>query len=251
MLEPGDDGHVLVSIVTVCYNSEKTIRRTIESVLMQTYDNIEYVIIDGKSSDSTCKIIEEYRPFFKKRLKLISEPDEGIYDAMNKGINYSEGELIGIINSDDFYERDAVEKIVHFWNGKNKQILHGLMRQLRSGKEYGIILTSADFLRERMIQHPSCFVTKDVYKTLGLFNTKYKYVADYEFMIRAYEGNVLFTPVYCVIANFEEGGVSEKFSAQIEQLQMLKEKGMISFLKFFLLSIFIPIKSKIYRIIWK
>lgn len=242
--------NILVSIVTVCYNSEKTIRRTIESVLNQTYRNIEYIIVDGKSTDSTCRIISEYRPLFENRLKVISESDKGIYDAMNKGIRFSTGKLIGILNSDDFYEKDAVEHMISSWDGTSLQILHGLMRQLRHGREYGVILTSADFLHEKMIQHPSCFVVRDVYDKIGLFDIKYKYVADSEFMMRAYESGVSFKPIYHVIANFEEGGASEKPAAQIEGFRLSRQKGEISFLKFLILCLYSPVKSMIYRKIW-
>ena len=100
-----------VTIITVCYNSEKTIRKTMESVLEQTYTNIEYIVIDGQSLDTTMQIVKEIAPLFGEWIKIISEPDKGIYDAMNKGIKLAKGELIGIINSDDFYEKDAVEKI--------------------------------------------------------------------------------------------------------------------------------------------
>ncbi len=93
-----------VSIVTPCLNSEKTIRDTIESVLYQTYKNIEYIIVDGSSTDNTVKIIKEYLPKFHGRMKFVSEKDNGIYNAMNKGIKMSSGNIIGIINSDDYYE---------------------------------------------------------------------------------------------------------------------------------------------------
>ena len=107
-----------VSIITACFNSEKTIKTTIESVLHQTYSNIEYIIIDGKSSDSTIEIVKEYMPLFRGRLRYISEKDNGIYDAMNKGIRLSKGDVIGIINSDDFYELDAVENIIKYMNSE-------------------------------------------------------------------------------------------------------------------------------------
>lgn len=241
----------LVTIITVCYNSEKTIRRTMESVLEQTYTNIEYIIIDGKSLDTTMKIVEEFSPLFGERIKIISEPDKGIYDAMNKGIKLAKGELIGIINSDDFYEKDAVEKIVNSWNGKPGQILHGLMRQIRNGKEYGVILTTCDFLYEKMIQHPTCFVTKDVYEKVGLFDTQYCCVADMDFMIRAYEsGMVNFRPVYHVITNFCEGGMSDTAIGKMEKIKYLKKHGKISWLSYIIMSIFIPLKSKVYKKIW-
>lgn len=242
--------NILVSVITVCYNSEKTIRRTIESVLYQTYKNIEYIIVDGKSTDDTCRIISEYSGLFGDRLRLVSEMDQGIYDAMNKGIRLSEGKLIGILNSDDFYERDAVECMVSAWDGEQEQILHGLMRQLRHGREYGVILTSADFLHEKMIQHPSCFVTRAVYDKIGLFDLQYKYVADSDLMMRAYEAGISFKPVYHLISNFEEGGASEKAAAQIEGFRLSRQRGEISFLKFLILCVYSPLKSMIYRKIW-
>lgn len=242
---------VLVTIITVCNNSEKTIRRTMESVLEQTYTNIEYIIIDGKSLDTTMQIVRELAPLFGERIKIVSEPDKGIYDAMNKGVKLAKGELIGIINSDDYYEKDAVENIVNSWDRKPGQILHGLMRQLKDGKEYGVILTTCDFLYEKMIQHPSCFVTKDVYEKIGLFDTQYRYVADMDFMIKAYEsGWVSFKPVYRVIATFSEGGMSDTVIGKMEKIKYLKKCGKISLLPYLIMSVFVPLKSKVYKKIW-
>ena len=102
-----------LSIITVTYNSEKTLRDTIESVLSQTYTDYEYIIVDGASKDNTINIVKEYEPKFEGRMRWISEPDKGIYDAMNKGIKMSTGDVVSIINSDDFYHRkDIFEKIV-------------------------------------------------------------------------------------------------------------------------------------------
>lgn len=105
-----------VSIITACYNSEKTIERTLKSVLAQTYSNYEYIIIDGMSTDDTLKIIDAYRNAFGSKLKVVSERDSGIYNAMNKGIKMASGELVGIINSDDWYEPDALQTIVYSFN---------------------------------------------------------------------------------------------------------------------------------------
>lgn len=111
---------IKVSIITVCRNSENTIRDTINSILAQTYHNLEYIIIDGKSSDQTVDIITEYEQIFSERhidYIYLSEPDHGMYDAMNKGICMAHGELVGIINSDDWYESGAVECAVTHYNG--------------------------------------------------------------------------------------------------------------------------------------
>ena len=96
------------SIITICYNSEKTIERTIKSVLAQTYKNYEYIIVDGASKDGTLEIVKRFELQFDGRLKWKSEPDKGIYDAMNKGINMATGDVIGIVNSDDWLEADAM-----------------------------------------------------------------------------------------------------------------------------------------------
>ena len=120
--------NIKVSIITVCYNSEKTIRRTIESVLNQTYDNIEYIIVDGASTDQTMDIVKEYEPKFSGRMRWISEPDEGIYFAMNKGIDMAAGELIGLLNSDDTYESNAVKSIRDALVSEPYQILYGFAR---------------------------------------------------------------------------------------------------------------------------
>ena len=120
-----------VTVITPCYNSEKTIRRTIESVLNQTYSNIEYLIIDGASTDNTVSIAKEYEEAFQGRMKIVSEPDDGIYYAMNKGISMATGELIGIVNSDDYYEKEAVALMVENRTEADYQILYGFQRVLR------------------------------------------------------------------------------------------------------------------------
>ena len=100
------------SIITVCFNSEKTIQRTLQSVLDQTYENYEYIIVDGASTDRTIDIVRSFMPLFNGKMRVISEPDQGIYDAMNKGIRNAKGTLIGMVNSDDYYEPDALENIL-------------------------------------------------------------------------------------------------------------------------------------------
>ncbi len=220
-----------VSIITVCFNSEKTIERAIKSVLNQTYQNIEYIIVDGKSTDNTLDIIKQYEPLFDGRMKIISEPDNGIYDAMNKGISYAKGLWIGILNSDDFYEKDAVEKIVI--TAQNVQtdyaILYGATRFLRNGVEDTVSLVSHHFLKERMISHPSCFVHKKVYQDFGVYDVNYVSVADYDFMLRMYQcGMVNFIPVYDIITNFRIGGMSASRTAYLDLLKLKRNYKMIT-----------------------
>lgn len=218
-----------VSIITVCYNSEKTIRRTIESVLNQSYPNIEYIIVDGRSSDRTMSIVEQYKGSFGEKLITISEPDKGIYDAMNKGIHLASGELIGIINSDDYYDTQAVMHMVQAMKEERYQILYGFVRAWKKGKEYSVSRQSHAFMKESMIGHPACFVTKAVYDDFGCFDQRYVSVADYDFMLRMKEiPEVKFHPVDFVIANFTLGGMSASETAWLDLLKLRRDHGIIS-----------------------
>ena len=107
---------MLFSIITICFNSEKTIERTIKSVLTQTFADYEYIIVDGGSRDSTLDIVKKYEPLFEGRMKWKSESDRGIYDAMNKGIMRSSGTIIGIVNSDDWLDSEALDVVAHYYN---------------------------------------------------------------------------------------------------------------------------------------
>ena len=127
---------MLVTVITVAYNSEKTIARTIESVLGQSYENIEYIIVDGASKDKTAQIARSYQKSFDERdgrsLTVISEPDKGMYDALNKGAGLARGELVGQINSDDWYEPDAVERMVSLYRAERYDAAWGSIRIIKS-----------------------------------------------------------------------------------------------------------------------
>lgn len=199
--------NIKVSIITPCLNSAVTIRQTIESVLKQTYTNIEYIIVDGESKDGTLDIIREYIPLFGGRLRYISEKDNGIYSAMNKGIRLSKGLLIGIINSDDYYENDAVEKIVQHMTNDKYQVLYGYCRLIKNNRITGMLKNRHEILEQRMIPHPTCFITRWIYRDFGLFLTVFKIAGDYDLMLRLYySGKVTFIQVKKIIANFRIGG---------------------------------------------
>lgn len=200
-----------VSIITVSYNSIKTIEQTIQSVLQQTYKNIEYIIIDGASTDGTQQIIKKYAD---KISYYVSEKDDGLYYAMNKGIQKATGDLVGIINSDDWYAETAVENAVKSFCQSNAEVIYGVTISVeengteRMRKRYPI-----EMLWYRMpFVHPSVFVKKDVYSRLGGFSTDYRVSSDYDFFLRCYCANVRF--VYCdkVVAYFRSGGISTVLS---------------------------------------
>ena len=189
-----------ISLITVTYNSGKTLSTTLESVLAQTHPNIEYIIVDGASKDHTVDIIKEYEPRFKGALKWVSEPDKGLYDAMNKGIRMATGDVIGILNSDDFFtsndilhqvadafethkELDAVYGDVHFVNPDN---LETCVRYY-SSKVFKRSLMKLGFIPA----HPSFYLKKERFEQFGLYKTDYKIAADFEFLLRViYIGNI-------------------------------------------------------------
>lgn len=219
----------MCSIITVSFNSVSTIERTIKSVLNQTYENIEYIIVDGGSSDGTVDIIKKYEPMFKGKMKWISEPDEGIYFAMNKGIDMADGDLIGIINSDDFYEPNAVEIVMDYLGNKDGNIIiYGLMRTLREGIEDTVSMSSPYFIKNHSLAHPSTFVTQKLYKSLGKYDTNFCCASDYDFFLRMTKEHVEFWPVYSILANFNIGGISSTSKAYYDLLSVKLKHGIMS-----------------------
>lgn len=215
-----------ISIITVSYNSKETIERTIKSLQNQTYHNYEYILVDGASTDGTIEIIKKYEPQFEGRMKWVSEPDNGIYNAMNKGIKMSTGGIIGIVNSDDWLETDAIEEIVnlakkssnpndiiycgslrfHYEDG-TEQLMETDERRFNEGMKHGSMNHGA--------YHPSMFVGRNVYKKVGLFDEMFHVIADSDFIGRCYSNNVNFVFTKAVINNMSDGGASNKMNLKI------------------------------------
>lgn len=205
-----------ISIITVCLNSERTIEQTIQSVIRQDYADCEYIIIDGGSVDRTLEIIDRY----KENISLvISEPDEGIYDAMNKGILLSTGDIIGIINSDDWYEPDVLKKVEKCFREFDAEIVCGKLNVFReSGEIEATILSSLENIRYEMsIFHPTVFIRKEIYMKYGMFQQKFKISADYELMLRLYTKGLKFVCLNEVLANFRCGGISKREKEKVEE----------------------------------
>jgi glycosyltransferase involved in cell wall biosynthesis len=225
--------NVIVSLITVCYNSEKTIERTIESVINQSYKNIEYIIIDGLSNDNTLGIIKDYA-IKNKNIKYISEEDSGIYDAMNKGIEMSSGEIIGIVNSDDWYELDAVENILSAYEKTGEGVYYGLLRTIFHEKELAIERVHHDFIGEKIIPHPTCFVNKSIYEKYGQFDIRYKSAADLNFLIRLKAKNVPFYSLDFILTNFRIGGMSSSIQGAIDSLKVKRDNNIIPVKQFYI-----------------
>lgn len=222
-------GEIFASIITVCFNSEETIQETIESVMAQTIDDFEYIIIDGQSTDRTLSIIEQYIPKFKGKLRIISEKDAGIYDAMNKGICLAKGKLICLLNSDDWFEIDAIEKIKKAYKGNRYEIVYGMQRTITDGMVENCVMYRHEFLPKRMICHQASFTTREIFTQFGAFSTDYYSASDYDFMLRVYRNKeVVFTPIQEVIVNFRSGGMSNSYIAIVETARLQYRYGFIT-----------------------
>lgn len=202
-----------LSIITVSYNSEETIQKTIDSVHGQSYEDVEYIIIDGNSRDSTEKIIKENN---KKVSKYISEEDSGIYDAMNKGIKLSSGEIIGTLNSDDtFYDNRVLEKVAKvFSENDDVDCLYGNL--IFVGKNNKIIrrwksrpFTAGLFQKSWSPAHPTFYCRREVFDKFGLYKSDYKIAGDVEFMLRVMEvGKINSYYLDEILVKMSVGGVS-------------------------------------------
>ena len=182
---------IKVSIITVCLNAENTIRRTIESVLSQSYQNFELIIVDGCSLDNTVSIVREY--ISDNRICLISEPDQGLYDAMNKGIMFSTGDIIGILNSDDFYSsKRSLELIVKPFNtSKDIEGVYGDVIYIDKSKSGSIKRHySSKYFRRRLFiigmmpPHATVYLKRDIFVKFGCYSLDYKIVSDFDFLLR-------------------------------------------------------------------
>lgn len=185
---------MLVSIITATYNSAKTLRDTMDSVLGQTYPDIEYIVIDGGSTDGTIEIIKEYASKMGSRMQWVCEPDNGIYDAMNKGLKRATGEVVGFLNSDDYFtHKDVIERIVPYFRQDGTDAVYGDIHFIRENapakcaRYYSSAIFRPWLLRFGIMPaHPSFYARKNVYERAGDYHTDYRIGADYEMMVRLF-----------------------------------------------------------------
>lgn len=182
------------SLVTVTYNSVNTLRDTIQSVLLQSYPEIEYIVVDGLSTDGTIDVIKEYEPQFEGRMQWVSEKDEGLYDAMNKGFARATGDIVGIINSDDLLAKTtAIEEVVGcFANNENIDCVYAdlyYVAQYDTSKiiRHWITGEKRSFSKGWHPAHPTFYVKREVYQRYGTFDLSFKFAADFELMLRLME----------------------------------------------------------------
>lgn len=226
-----------ISIITVVWNNKETIKGAINSVLAQTYKDIEYVIVDGASSDGTVEIVKSYGD---KISKFISEPDKGLYDAMNKGVRLATGDVVGILNSDDFYiDEFVIEKVVKEFESKNVDSLFADLIFVKPSnlKKTVRYYDSSKFNPDKfaygwMPAHPTFFVKKEIYTKYGLFRTDLKIAADFDILARfLYTHKISYSYMKEVFVKMRVGGVSTvgvkaTWLIAKEQLQVCKENGI-------------------------
>ncbi|MGE7110281.1 glycosyltransferase [Lysinibacillus sp. NPDC047702] len=219
-----------ISIITACYNAENTIEQTIQSVLGQTYKNIEYIIVDGASTDGTMEIVEKYRDNIDV---VVSESDKGVYDAFNKGVELATGEFINFMNADDYLSTNGIiEEIgLYLHNHSNVKLLHGNVKaidEITGHWHYrGQSLSLKDFEKGQMCPHQSVFTYKELFNEFGGFDLAYKILADVDFTIKTfknYEEYIEYVPIE--VAHFRLGGLSS--SLQHEK-DMHYENAIIHF----------------------
>lgn len=206
---------IKITVITVSYNSVQTIADTLNTVAMQTYSDIEHLVIDGASKDATAELVRSHS---NPRIRLISEPDKGIYDAMNKGITQATGDVIGFLNSDDFYaDIDVLEKIANTFQDPGVEACYADLvyvsqdnsRVVRYWKSK--LFTKGDFAKGWCPAHPTFYVRKSVIERLGNFDQSYKLAADVEFMMRYLEcGQVRAIYIPNVLVRMRLGGATNQ-----------------------------------------
>jgi glycosyltransferase involved in cell wall biosynthesis len=245
--------NIRFSVITVCFNSEKTIEKTLQCIKDQTYENIEYIVIDGGSTDQTLIIIDKYADMIDV---LVSEPDNGIYDAMNKGLKLATGDYIGFLNSDDYYTDDIFEEYARalgcgkydfvysdafFFNKNYKWISKGI--------EFG---TNSFYKHVRKYQpfcHQTLYVKRKVYSQEGSFDTSLEISADYDFFLRLLHSTNNYKGYYVNIVScyFSVLGASSNFlKARLEDIQCRHKNGYS-----YTFSIYIFIKQIFFHILQK
>lgn len=200
-----------LSIITPCFNAVTTIRDTIESVVTQGFDDMEYIIIDGGSTDGTLEILQEYSGIIDK---MVSEPDQGISDAFNKGVELASGDYIGIINADDYYDPRAFSRILQAAaDHGDPDVIYGSLRYLPlTGRDYMEHPRIGRIWNYMSVFHPAMFIHRTAYQKIGAYKVDYRYAMDSEWVHRAVARSLKLVQCYGVISNMRLGGVSHKNS---------------------------------------
>lgn len=213
-MDSGTSHTPLITVVTVCLNAEAHLARALDSVLAQTYADFEYVVVDGASTDGTTAVLAAYEPRFAGRMRWLSEPDEGLYHAMNKGVALARGDFIGILNADDTYESDALARVAAAVSAHpSAGVIYGDDRTVSADGSTRLrptppVITAAALRRDHIVHHHAAFVATSVYRRIGAYDTSHPIAADYDFFLRCAEEGTPFVRIDGVVTNFSLQGVS-------------------------------------------
>lgn len=218
-------GKPLVSIITVCWNASKTIEKTIQSVMAQTYDNVEYVVVDGNSTDQTVDILNRYVDSIDY---FVSEPDTGLYHAMNKGLELAQGEYILLLNADDWYQPETVARLVAAKEYSGCDFVGALARYINDNGTSHVLRTMPfehSVLLRMPLRHETMLIPADLYDKMGPYNTDYPIIADYEYTIRLLQAGATYYEVREPFLNFSTGGVSNTATDRVgeETRKLMKQ----------------------------
>ena len=210
---------IKISIITASFNAVQTIGGTIESVLSQKHDNLEYIVIDGGSSDGTMDVVDRYK---NQLSHVLSEPDRGIYDAFNKGLRLATGDIIGILNADDFYAPWALETVASAYrNNPDADVLYGKVVSLDEEQKKWFVYplgNPENLVCCMSLSHPAIFVTRKAYEQYGLFDDSFKCSGDWDLLLRLYLAGANFCPVDDVLTAFRTSGMSSRsFQSQLRE----------------------------------
>lgn len=235
------------SIVTVCYNSGETIRGTLDSVLRQkdiSFENVEHIVVDGSSTDNTKDIVLKYPNVY-----FVSEEDNGIYDAMNKGIKLARGKYIGILNADDWYEPNALQLVYQAFKSSPASVLvHGNMNMWSDHERMKVARPKLTPWRKYLgmpLFHPTFFVKREAYEKYGAFDDSLEITADYDFYLRLHRENEKMIYLDKVLANFRVGGVSCQKWAIKERVKVRVQNGQPVWWAF-ILTLLLQVKKKVF-----
>ncbi len=204
-----------ISLITICYNSIDTIKETFDSVLAQDFENYEYIVIDGLSTDGTLKEIKRYSKLFLGKMRYISQKDKGLYDAMNIGLEMAKGDIVGYLNADDkFATNKILAKIYQTFKENNCDISYGdlifLDKNTMSKSVRKVLAGEATKFSGWHPPHPTLYIKKKVYEEIGNFNIKYKIAADYDFMLRLFKQNYNIFYIKETLIHMRAGGLSTR-----------------------------------------